>query len=401
MPSSRESAGKRGVQTWDLDTETTLIRILAGNARVNPQRAAMREKKRGIWRETSCAQMLESTLACAAGLEALGFGANEALLVLGDNRPRLYMGMVAAGVLDGYAMPVFPDATLDEIKHFRQEVQVRFALAEDQEQVDKLIELRESGAIVEHIIYDDPRGLTQHPDSGLISWDELQALGLQRLAADPQLRENLIGRAQPGSPAVFVHSSGTTGKPKGVVLSHRNVLGGARSAFLGGACAFHEDILAYLPMAWLGDFLVTVSIGLGMCCTIHVPERQETVLHDLREVAPTFYFASPRSWDNMLSTIQVRMEESTPFKRWIYRTFMDSAIMAERRKLEGKPPTWKQRLFKPMGELLVCGPIKDQFGLTRMRNTFTGGESIGEDTFVFYRALGVKLRQLYAQTEGG
>ncbi len=388
-----------GAATWDLSIDTTLIRILASNANMFPNRVAMREKDMGIWQEITWSQLLDTTLACAAGIESLGFGADEAMLILGDNRVRLYTGMFAVGMLGGYAMPVYPDATPDEIRHFAQEARVRFALAEDQEQVDKVLDLRKHGSVIEHILYDDPRGLAGYPNPGLVSWQEIQALGMQRLHSQPQLRDALIQRAQPEGPVVFLHSSGTTGKPKGVVLSHRNVLAGARNAHRGGAFAFHESILAYLPMAWVGDFAYTIAAGIALCFIINIPERQETVLHDLREIAPTFYVAAPRSWDNMLTTIQVRMEDSTRLKKWLYGIFMNSAVAAERRKLEGGQPTLKERLLRPLGELLVCGPIRDQLGLTRLRNAFTGGEAIGEDTFVFYRALGVELRQIYGQTE--
>ncbi len=384
---------------WAFETDTTLVRVLAANARAFPDRAALREKDLGVWQETSWAEALESMLCFAAGLEGLGFRAEDAMLVLGDNRPRLYLGMISAGALGGYAMPVFPDATPDEIRHFTQEAQARFALAEDQEQVDKLLDLRAHGAATEHIVYDDPRGLANYPEPGLVSWERLVAQGAQRLDAAPGARDELIRRALPDGPAVFVHSSGTTGKPKGVVLSHRNLLAGVRNAYRAGAFRFGEEILAYLPMAWVGDFAMTVGAGVALHFTINIPERQETVLHNLREIAPTFYLAAPRSWDNMLTTIQVRMEDSTRLKKRVYDFFMNPALASERRKLEGGAPTWGERLLRPLGEWLICGPIKDQLGLTRMRNAFTGGEALGEDTFVFYRALGVKLRQLYGQTE--
>ncbi len=395
---SRTEPGAPG-ETWNFETDTTLVRVVAANARAFPDRPAMREKDLGVWQETSWSQVLEAVLCCAAGLEDLGFGAEDAVLVLGDNRPRLYMGMLAAGALRGYAMPVFPDATPDEIRHFTHEARARFVLAEDQEQVDKVLDLREHDATIEHIVYDDPRGLADYPQPGLVSWDGLVARGAQRLAETAGLREALIARAQPDGPAVFVHSSGTTGKPKGVVLTHRNLLAGVRNAYRAGAFRFDEEILAYLPMAWVGDFAMTMGAGMALRFTINIPERQETVLHNLREIAPTFYLAAPRSWDNMLTTIQVRMEDSTPLKKWVYDLFMNAALAAERRKLEGGAPTLRERLLRPLGEWLVCGPIKDQLGLTRLRNAFTGGEAMGEDTFVFYRALGVKLRQLYGQTE--
>ncbi|MFZ2660378.1 AMP-dependent synthetase/ligase [Rhodoferax sp.] len=390
---------KNGNTTWDLGADTTLIRILARNAALLGRRVAMREKHLGIWQETSWSQLLDDTLACAAGMEHLGFDREDALLVLGDNRPRLYMGMLAAGMLGGYAMPVYPDATHDEIRHFMHEAHVRFVLAEDQEQVDKVLDLGDQGKSIGHIIYDEPRGLASYPNPGLVSWDKLLTIGAERLRAEPKLRNALIERAQPDGPAVFVHSSGTTGKPKGVVLSHRNLLAGVGNAHRGGAFTFGETILAYLPMAWVGDFAISVGAGVALHFTINIPERQETVLHDLREVAPTFYLAAPRSWDNMLTTIQVRMEDSTPLKKWLYDVFMNSALASERRKLEGKQPSLKERLMRQLGEWLIFGPIKDQLGLTRLRNAFTGGEAIGEDTFVFYRALGVKLRQFYGQTE--
>ena len=386
-------------QTWDFSDDTTLIRCLARNAEVFPDRAAMREKSKGIWQEITWRGLLDIVLSFAAGLEALGFAPGDTMLVVGDNRPRLYAGMLAAGALKGYAMPAFADATLDEITHFVHEAGARFALAEDQEQVDKMLELRSQGAAIEYIIYDDPRGLAAYPQPGLLSWDEVQAKGAARLAQDPSLREKLINRAGPDDPAVFVHSSGSTGKPKGIVLTHRNFLAGVRNAYRGGAFGFDETILAYLPIAWVGDFAVTMGAGMALRFTINVPERQETVLHDLREIAPTFYLAAPRSWDNLLTTIQVRMEDSSRLKKAVYKLFMTSALAAERRKLDGKQPTSMQRLLAPLGELLVCGPIKDQFGLSRLRGAFTGGEAMGEDTFIFYRALGIKLRQLYGQTE--
>ena len=384
---------------WNFETDTTLIRVLARNAEVFPDRVAMREKTKGIWKETTWRELLESVLCCAAGLETLGFRPGEVMLVTGDNRPRLYAGMLATSALAGYPMPAFADATLDEIRHFVHEAGARFALAEDQEQVDKMLELRDQGATIEHIVYDDPRGLAAYGSPGLISWDTLQAKGAELLAGNPSLRQELIERAEPGGPAVFVHSSGSTGKPKGVVLSHRNLLSGVRNAYQGGAFQFGESVLAYLPIAWVGDFAVTMGAGIPLHFEINIPERQETVLQNLREIAPTFYLAAPRSWDNLLTAIQVRVEDSSRLKKRAYDVFMASAIAAERRKLEGKPPTLKQRLLGHLGEWLVYGPIKDQFGLTRLRGAFTGGEAMGEDTFVFYRALGIKLRQLYGHTE--
>ena len=386
-------------QTWDLSPDTTLIRLLASNARLKPLGVAMREKDFGIWQERSWARVLEEVLAFAAGLEKRGFREGDAMLVLGDNKARLYIGILAASALKGYPMPVYPDATPDEIEHFAHEVKARFALAEDQEQVDKVLDLRERAPTIEHVVFDDPRGLGHYKVAGLVSRDTVEAEGAARLREERSLREELIDRAAPSDAAVFVHSSGTTGKPKGVVLSHRNVLAGVRNAFRGGVFGWEEEILAYLPMAWIGDFAMTIAAGVALRFTINIPERQETVLRDLREIAPTFYLAAPRSWDNLLTTVQVRMEDSPPLKRRTFDFFMKRAVALERRKLAGATPTGIERLVQFLGEVLVYGPIKDQFGLTRMRSALTGGEALGEDTFLFYRALGVNLRQLYGQTE--
>lgn len=384
---------------WDLNPDITLTRLLALNARSHGRQVAMREKALGIWQEFTWEQVLDEVLAIAAGLEQLGFAAGDSMLVLGDNRVRLYMGMLAAGALRGYAMPVYPDATPEEVLHFAGEALARFALAEDQEQVDKLLELRDNAPTLRHIVYDDPRGLNHYKAEGLLSWEALRDAGAARLRADPALRDDLVNRAVPESPAVFVHSSGTTGKPKGVVLHQRNVLAGVRNAFRGRVFGWDEHILAYLPMAWIGDFAVSVAAGIALRFTINIPERSETVLRNLREIAPTLYLAAPRSWDNMLTSIRVRMEDSTPTKKRIFDHFIDVGVAVERLKLEGKEPSAMQRLQCRLGELLVFGPLKDQLGLSRMRVALTGGEAMGEDTFLFYRALGVNLRQLYGQTE--
>ncbi|MBK9359595.1 MAG: AMP-binding protein [Rubrivivax sp.] len=384
---------------WDFSADTTLPRLLADNARVLGDAVALREKDRGIWQQTSWAQWLELTLCCAAGLEALGFARGDALLVVGDNRPHLYTGLLAAGMLAGFAMPVYPDAAPDEVRHAIQMSQVRFVLAEDQEQVDKILDLREACPCIAHVVYDDPRGLAAYQAPGLVSWQRLLAMGAERLQREPALRDALVARATPDDPAAFIHSSGTTGRPKGVVLSHRNVLSGVANAHRAKAFGFGEEVLAYLPMAWVGDFAITLGAGVALHFTINIPERPETVLHNLREIAPTFYLAAPRSWDNLLTMVQVRMEDSTRLKKALYDHFMQLAITCERLLLDGRQPSAWQRLQRRIGEWLVYGPIKDQLGLTRLSHAFTGGEAIGEDTFVFYRALGVQLRQLYGQTE--
>ncbi|MEP1291547.1 MAG: AMP-binding protein [Nitratireductor sp.] len=378
----------------------TFGKLLARNAANHGSDIVVREKERGIWRESTWADYVDEVLACAAGLEVVGVAPGKAVLILGDNRARLYQGMLAISLLGAYAMPAYPGATLEELQHFLGEVEIVAAFAEDQEQVDKILELRSASASgIAHVIYDETRGLGTYEDDGLMSWDHLIEIGQRELDGDAGRREAILNRAKPEDPAIFMHSSGTTGKPKGIVLSQKNVLAAARNGHAAGAFDENEEILAYLPMAWVGDFAITVGAALLWRFTVNVPERQETVVRDMREIAPTFYLAAPRSWDQMLTTIQVGMENSTPFKKWLYHFFMDRAVAAETRKLNGKSGGALEPLGRFLGEALVFGPIKDQFGMSRLKNAFTGGEAIGEDTFVFYRALGIKLRQLYGQTE--
>ena len=378
----------------------TLGALLAWNASNYGGDIALREKERGIWEETTWAEYAEEVLECAAGLEKLGVAPGKAVLILGDNRARLYCGMLAVALLGGFAMPAYPGATIDELQHFLGEVEIVAAIAEDQEQVDKILELKEAGAGgIAHIIYDEVRGLGFYEVDGLMSWAHLIEVGRHDLNNDPHRREELTHRTKPEDPAIFLHSSGTTGKPKGIVLSQKNVLAAARNGHAAGAFDENEEILAYLPIAWVGDYAITVAAALLLRFTVSVPERQETVVRDMREIAPTFYLAAPRSWDQMLTTIQVGMEDSTPLKKWLYHFFMDRAIAAETRKLNGKSGGALEPLGRLLGEAIIFGPIKDQFGMSRLKNAFTGGEAIGEDTFVFYRALGIKLRQFYGQTE--
>ncbi len=387
IPSARAPAGR------------TLVSLLARNAEAYAARVAMRERDLGIWREYTWRQYLDEVLALAAGLEALGFTAGEPLVIIGDNRARLYFAMVAAMMLRGFASPVYPEMPPDELEHFSRGGRARFAVAEDQEQVDKLLELRARSGAPEHIVYDDPRGVAGYRAPGLIGYEAVAAMGRRRLDGDPGLAPALMARARPEDAAVLLHSSGTTGQPKGILLKHRQLIASVGNAATAGYFEEGEEYVAYLPIAWAGDFIFSVAAAIAMRFTVDIPERQETVMRNLREAAPTLYFASARSWDNLLTRLQVGIAESTPLKRRLFDYFLELAIDVERDRLAGKPIGAWRRLMRAIGELLVYGPTRDQLGLSRARRAYTAGEAIGEDTFLFFRALGVDLKQFYGQTE--
>ena len=388
-----------GWPVTDSGAPATLVAALAANAAQPGKRPGFRERDFGIWREWSWPQVLDEVLAIAAGLETLGLGPGRALTVVGDNRAAIYFTMLAANALRAFPSPVYPDVPVDEFKTFVRFGEPDIALAEDQEQVDKLLDLRGRIGRPSTIIYDDPRGMAGYAEPGLIALSEVAARGRERLAAEPGLAADLVARARPDDPAVLLYSSGTTGTPKGIPLLHSNIVGGIANAEKGGYFKRGETLFAYLPTAWVGDFVFTLGAGVLLQATINIPERAETALHDLREVAPTFYLAAPRAWDAMLTRIQVGMADSTPLKRRLYDWFIPRAIELERKRLKGYRPTALERLREAVGGFVMYGPLKDYLGLSRAERAFTGGEAMGEDTFLFFRALGIKLKQFYGQTE--
>lgn len=399
MSDARPPASKISWPTNGAGEPTTLIAALARNATDFSARIGFRERDFGVWQEWTWARVLDDVVCLALGFESFGLEAGQALTVVGDNRARIYMSMLAAMALRAFPSPVFPDVPVDEFAGYMRHGAPRIALAEDQEQVDKLIELRERIGRPETIVYDDPRGIAAYEAAGLVALDEVMARGRARLSEAPDLRNELICRAQPGDIAALLYSSGTTGAPKGIPLRHANIVGGVANAKAGGYFEEYEILFAYLPTAWVGDFVFTLGGGLILKATINIPERQETALHDLREVAPTFYLAAPRAWDNMLTRVQVGMADSTPMKRRLFDYFMPRAIALERKRLAGGRASVSDRFVSLLGEALVYGPIKDYLGLSRAERAFTGGEAMGEDTFLFFRGLGIHLKQFYGQTE--
>jgi len=377
----------------------TFPKLLVDNARRLGQRTAIREKDFGIWQSWTWAEVEREIRTLACGLAAYGFKRGERLAIVGDNRPQLYWAMVAAQYDGGVPVPVYQDAVADEMQFVLEHADARFAIAENQEQVDKLLEIKDRCPKLEHIVYKDHRGLRDYTQDFIHSFEDVLEKGRRFDADNPGYAESTVAEGKGSDLAIMLYTSGTTGQPKGVMLSHDNLIVTARNGISDDALHADEETLAYLPMAWVGDNLFSLgqSYVAGFC--VSCPESSETVLNDMREIGPTYFFAPPRIFENILTTVMIRMEDAAPFKRRMFHYFMDLAKRVGTRILDGRPVSPFDRLLYWLGDKLVYGPLKNVLGFSRVRLAYTAGEAIGPDIFDFYRALGMNIKQLYGMTE--
>jgi long-chain acyl-CoA synthetase len=380
----------------DRDTFPKLIR---SNAERLATKVAFREKEYGIWQAYTWRQCYEQVRLMAAGLAALGFARGERTAIIGDNRPELYWAMAATQALGGVPVPLYQDAIEKELAYIVDHAEARFAVVEDQEQVDKLLRVRAQCPRLAVIVYEDPRGLRGYREPGLLSLAELQERGRAFLREHPGYVDDELAKGSADDLAIICYTSGTTGAPKGVMLTHRNLLVTARNAVATEGIRSDEEVLAYLPMAWVGDHMFSYAQAILTGFTVNCPESATTVLHDLREIGPTYFFAPPRIWESLLTAVLIRLEDAAWPKRRLVHFFLDLAQTMERRRLAGQPVELWRRLLRPLGVVLVYGPLRDNLGFRRLRRAYTAGEAIGPEIFVFFRALGINLKQVYGMTE--
>ncbi|HNS93298.1 MULTISPECIES: AMP-binding protein [unclassified Thauera] len=377
----------------------TFPRYLMHHAKARPQQPAMREKAYGIWQTYSWAQVAENVRAIACGLAQLGFKRGDRLAIVGDNRPRLYWSVAACQCLGGIPVMMYQDAVAQEMVYVLQDAEIKFAIVEDQEQVDKMLEIQPEAPLLEHVIYDDARGMRHYTQTLLMGLDELQEMGRIHDRNQSDFLNGEIDKGASDDISIMLYTSGTTGKPKGVCQTHGAFIAAARGGMQFDQLTDREDILSYLPMAWVGDHLFSFAQAMVAGFTINCPESGETVMNDLREIGPTYYFAPPRVFENLLTQVMIRMEDASALKRKFFNHFMDVARRCGADILDGKPVSGSDRFQYWLGNLLVYGPLKNVLGMSRIRVAYTAGAAIGPDLFRFYRSIGINLKQLYGQTE--
>ncbi len=388
-----------GRDSRSVDSVDTFPKLLLENARKFSARPAVREKDLGIWQSWSWSEMKDEIAAMAAGLKSFGFERGDSLAIVGDNRPQLYWAMTAAQALGGKPVPMYQDAVAEEMQCVLEHAEVKYAIVEDQEQTDKLLEVMDRCPFLKEIIHKDERGMRHYDQPFVRSLADLMDAGRKFLSENPGWFEAEAAKGSGADIAIMLYTSGTTGRAKGVMLSFDNLIKTARNGVEWDNLNERDEVLAYLPMAWVGDniFSYSQSYVAGFC--VSCPESADTVMTDLKEIGPTYFFAPPRIFETILTQVAIRMEDASWLNRALYKFFMAHADRIGPDLLDGKSVGIIDRLIYALGEVLIYGPLKNELGFSRFRLAYTAGEAIGPDIFDFYRGIGVNIKQLYGSTE--
>ena len=379
--------------------QTTFPRLLLSHAQERPQAVAMREKEFGIWQALTWADLAKMVEHIALGLQSAGLKRGEHMVVIGANRPRLYATMLAVQSIGAVPIPLYQDAAALECIFPINNAEVRFAFAEDQEQVDKLLEIRDRCPQLAHLYFDDPRGLRKYSETGLQSLDDLIEAGAAQAAKHPGQFAELVNQVQAHDVAAMFFTSGTTGNPKGVVHTHHSLLDRAKAGADFDKLTNAEEVLAYMPPAWIGQNIFSYAQWLTCGYVVNCPESAATVTIDLKEIGPTYYFAPPRVFEGLLTSVMIRMEDAGAFKRKMFAYFMDLAKRVGPARMDGQPVSTIDNLMYALGNWVMYGSLRNNLGMSRVRVAYTAGEAIGPDLFTFYRSIGINLKQLYGSTE--
>ncbi len=377
----------------------TFPALLLEHASARASQPAIREKDLGIWQTLTWAEVAEHVRLAAHGLAMLGIGSGMHVAIVGENRPRLYIAMMAAQALGAIPVPLYQDAVAQEMVYVLQDAEISVAVVENQEQVDKMLEVHEDCPALKHVVYDDPRGMRNYHDPMLLSFETLEQTGRQHADKHPDFYLQTARNVKPDDTAAMFYTSGTTGKPKGVVLTHHALIDRARAVAEMEGLGDREDVLAYLPPAWIGQNMFSYTQLLVSGFTVNHPESPDTVAIDMRDIGPTYYFAPPRVLEELLTHVMIRMEDAGRLKRKLFHLCMGLARRVGTRILDGESVNAWDRLRYRLGDILIYGPLRNALGMSRVRVAYTAGEAIGPDLFVFYRSIGINLKQLYGSTE--
>ena len=380
--------------------DDTLPKLILSNARrFGDKKVALREKDFGIWQGVTWKGYLDHVRHFSSGLVSLGLERGDKIAIIGDNRPEWVYSELAVQAAGGASVGIYQDSLSKEVSYVIDHSDAKFLVVEDQEQVDKILEIKETIPKVRRVIYYDPKGLRNYSDPLLMSFPEVEDRGKEFEAANPGFFEESVWQGKPDDLAIICYTSGTTGFPKGAMLSHRNLLSMAGNLLSLDPMKADDQFVSFLPLAWIGEQMMCLSSSLSVGFTVNFPEEPETVQENIREIGPHAMFSPPRIWENMVSQIQVKIEDTTWLKKRLYRAFMPAGYRMAECKFEKRRVPIGTRLWHWLGDLLVFSAIKDHLGLLRIRRAYTGGAALGPDVFRFFHALGVNLKQIYGQTE--
>jgi long-chain acyl-CoA synthetase len=362
-------------------------------------RVAMREKEFGIWRPITWQDYLENVKYLALGLISLGLEDGDKVAMIGDNRPEGLWAEMATLCARGVGVWLFQDCLIDEVKYIIDHSDTKFIFGEGQEEVDKAISIFSECPKLEKVIWDDPKGMRNYDEDYLISLKEVQQLGRELEKEKPDFFEEMVNRGSGEEVALLFYTSGTTALPKGALLSHHNMLTMGQHLMAVDPCKASDDYVSYLPFAWIGEQMMSISCGLQVGYTLNFPEEPETAQENIREIGPHVMFAPPRMYEQMTRTVQVKYLDSTWIKRKFYKFSTFVGYKVANLKFDKKPVAWYWQTLEWLASITVQKKLKDHLGLSRVRNAYTGGAAMGPDHFRFFHALGVNLKQIYGQTE--
>ena len=377
----------------------TFPKLIRRNADIRPDRPAYREKEYGIWQTYTWKNVYDSSRSLALGLVDLGIQRGDAVAIIGSNRPQLYWVFASAQSVGALPVPIYQDGVADEIQFVLEHAEAKFVFCEDQEQVDKVLSVIDRCPNIRYIIYEDDRGMRHYKEPFVKSYKEVQSLGEAYDQKNSGFFDAEVAKGKADDIATIMYTSGTTGRPKGVMLSFRNMGEAGRLSVEFEKLTENEKVLSYLPMAWVGDHLFSYSQATTAGFSVNCPENSETVLTDLREIGPTYYFAPPAIFENLLTQMMIRIEDASAFKQKMFHYFVSVAKKCGVEIMEGKPVSFMDRLKYAIGDILVYGPLKNTLGFSQIRVAYTAGAPMGPEVFKFYRSLGINLKQLYGQTE--